>query len=134
MKTALLILSMLLASAQSVASIVVFTNSLNPVSNVGANDRIVLLDRPEQLLQEFFAELPANPAQAEHIAQSILHSPDWQHHKEQQLLDAYQGVTEAYQLRLEKYPAVVFDGKYVVYGTADVALAQRKYEQFMGAE
>ena len=34
---------------------------------------------------------------------------------EQQLTDAYGGVTRTWSLGLEKYPAVVFDDKYVVY-------------------
>ncbi len=128
-----LILSILLFSAPSVASIVVFADSQHPIDHAGENARMVLLDEPEQLQQQFFANLPNELGKAEHIAQSILLSPDWKQ-KEQQLLTAYQGVIEAYQLQLEKYPAVVFDGHYVVYGTADVAQAQRHYELFREGE
>lgn len=129
MKPAFLILSALLNSAQAFASVVLFTDSQHPIAHAGENARMVLLDEPEQLQKQFFDNLPNEPENAEHIAQSILLSPDWKQ-KEQQLLTAYQGVIEAYQLQLEKYPAVVFDGHYVVYGTADVAQAQQHYELF----
>ncbi|EAP0434566.1 TPA: DUF1525 domain-containing protein, partial [Salmonella enterica subsp. salamae serovar 42:r:-] len=36
-------------------------------------------------------------------------------------------------LKLVKYPAVVFDDRYVVYGTADVAVAEARLAEFQGA-
>lgn len=35
-------------------------------------------------------------------------------------------MTRAWSLGLEKYPAVVFDDKWVVYGTTDVTVATRQ--------
>ncbi|TFT82632.1 DUF1525 domain-containing protein, partial [Proteus mirabilis] len=37
----------------------------------------------------------------------------------------------AYTLKLAKYPAVVFDDRYVVYGTTDVVLAEKHLTQFL---
>lgn len=63
----------------------------------------------------------------------MLQSPDWQQ-KEQQIVQAYHGVIQAYDIGLKKYPAVVFDDRYVVYGTADVALAEVKLAEHKGAQ
>ncbi len=49
---------------------------------------------------------------------------------QQQLMQAYQGVLKAYSLKLTKYPAVVSDDHHVVYGTADVAVAEQLLAEF----
>jgi len=55
-------------------------------------------------------------------ASDILASPDFKA-RQQQLAGAYQGVMKAWSIGLKKYPAVVFDDKWVVYGTTDVDVA-----------
>ncbi|CDL86500.1 putative exported protein (fragment) [Xenorhabdus cabanillasii JM26] len=48
---------------------------------------------------------------------------------EQQLINAYRDVVGAWQRGIRQYPAVVFDDRDVVYGTADVAKAIALREQ-----
>lgn len=90
-----------------------------------------LPDAPDTVQRQLFGELPADPVQAEQVAKTIIQSPDWQQ-KQQQIGQAYRGVLQAYSLKLAKYPAVVFDDRYVVFGTADVAVAEARLAEFQG--
>ncbi|EKN3986329.1 TIGR03757 family integrating conjugative element protein [Yersinia enterocolitica] len=110
------------------ARTVVFTDNQHYPALI-PNSHAVFLDAPETVQYEVFGKLPADPHQAELAAQAVLQSPDWKH-KEQKIIQAYQGVLQAYNLKLEKYPAVVFDDRYVVYGTVDVALAKTHFDDF----
>ncbi len=115
-------------TVQAPAATTVYTDSHHPPSNA-ASAQVVYLDAPDTVQHQIFGELPADPAQAEQAAKVIIQSPDWQQ-KQQQIGQAYQGVLQAYSLKLAKYPAVVFDDRYVVYGTADVALAEARLAEF----
>ncbi|MCZ6153414.1 TIGR03757 family integrating conjugative element protein, partial [Cronobacter sakazakii] len=61
----------------------------------------------------------------EQRARAVISSPNFRQ-QQQQLAEAYAGVTHAWSLGLEKYPAVVFDDVFVVYGTTDVNEATRQ--------
>lgn len=124
-------LSLLTVAVQAPAAITVYTDSHHPPLNA-ASDQVVYLDAPDTVQRQLFGELPADPVQAEQVAKTIIQSPGWQQ-KQQQIGQAYQGVLQAYSLKLAKYPAVVFDDRYVVYGTADVALAEARLAEFQGA-
>ncbi len=115
------------------AATVVYTDSQHPPTGLGAGHRVVYLDEPEIAQHVVFGVLSADPNQAEQQAKTMLKSPDWQQ-KAQQLVKAYQGVIQAYGIGLKKYPAVVFDDRYVVYGTADVSLAEAKLAQHKEAQ
>ncbi|MBJ9141476.1 MULTISPECIES: TIGR03757 family integrating conjugative element protein [Citrobacter] len=125
------LIPLLAVAVQAPAATVVYTDSYHPPSNA-ANNPVVYLDAPDTVQRQLFGELPADPAQAAQVAKTIIQSPDWQQ-KQQQIGQAYQGVLKAYSLKLEKYPAVVFDDRYVVYGTADVAVAEARLAEFQGA-
>ncbi|AHG20649.1 conjugal transfer protein [Chania multitudinisentens RB-25] len=127
----LLAIGFVAVSAQ--AATVVYTDSQHPPTGLGTGHQVVYLDAPEVVQLEVFGELSADPRQAEQQAKAMLQSPDWQQ-KEQKIVQAYQGVIQAYGLGLKKYPAVVFDDHYVVYGTADVALAEAKRAEYKGAQ
>ncbi|MGL4858494.1 MAG: TIGR03757 family integrating conjugative element protein [Enterobacteriaceae bacterium] len=114
------------------AATVVYTDSQHPPTGSDGY-QMVYLDGPETIERDLFAELSSDPRQAELQAKAILQFPDWQQ-KEQQIVNAYQGVLRAYSLGLKKYPAVVFDDNYVVYGTADVTLARQKLAQYKGKQ
>lgn len=114
-------LAALFVSASVLAGPVVYTDSAHPVPD-GQDASIVYLDAPEHVQAQMFGQLSANPAQAERDARAVLSSARFRQ-AERQLADAYSGVTRAWSLGLEKYPAVVFDDQFVVYGTTDVALA-----------
>lgn len=131
MKPSKFLLSLLAVAVQAPAATVVYTDSRHPPANA-ASDQVVYLDAPDTVQQQLFGDLPADPVQAEQVARNILQSPD--RRQKQQLIGlAYQGVLQAYSLKLEKYPAVVFDDRYVVYGTADVAVAEARLAEFQGA-
>ena len=122
---------LLTVAAQAPAATIVYTDSHHPPLNAASN-QVVYLDAPDTVQRQLFGELPADPVQAEQVAKTIIQSPDWQQ-KQQQIGQAYQGVLQAYSLKLVKYPAVVFDDRYVVYGTADVAVAEAHLAEFQGA-
>ncbi|ASG86842.1 TIGR03757 family integrating conjugative element protein [Salmonella enterica] len=113
----------LILSAPSFASIAVYTDRQHPPVNVQPDTRVIYLDATEQLQQNMFGSLAKDPAQAERQAKSVIHAASWPQQQEA-LAQAYQGLIQAWQLGLKKYPAVVFDDRDVVYGTADIAVAQ----------
>jgi len=83
---------------------------------------VIYLDGPEQLQTQLFGALSSNPDEAQRQAQAVLQSPQWQAH-EQELATVYRAVVRAWELGVKKVPAVVFDDRDVVYGTADIARA-----------
>ncbi|CNK40074.1 integrating conjugative element protein%2C PFL_4709 family [Yersinia enterocolitica] len=117
---------------QAQAAIVVYTDSQHPPL-LTSDSQVVYLDAPETVQQQAFGELPIDPQQAERVALAAIHSSDWKR-REQKIIQAYQGVLQAYSLKLGKYPAVVFDDRYVVYGTADVVLAESKLAEHKGRQ
>lgn len=118
-----LLLSVLLLSLPSRAAMVVYTDHAHPPVGMTGDTRVVWLDAPEQLQQSLFDSLASDPKEAEHQAQAVIHSAGWQQ-KQTELAQAYRGLLQAWQLGLEKYPAVVSDDRYVVYGTADLVVAE----------
>lgn len=130
MKLKNLLIPLLFSPVLSSAA-VVFTDSLHPPQNVG-NHQVIYLDAPERLQAQFFGELPADSVQAEQVVKARMQSPAWAQ-MQQQLAQAYQGVLRAYSLKLAKYPAVVSDDNHVVYGTADVDVAERLLAEFREA-
>ncbi|EAA8390265.1 TIGR03757 family integrating conjugative element protein [Salmonella enterica] len=117
-----LLLSVLL-SLSARAGMVVYTDHVHPPSGVTGDTRVVWLDAPEQLQQSLFVTLTSDPGEAERRAQAVLHSAGWEK-KQTELAQAYRGLLQAWSLGLQKYPAVVSDDQYVVYGTADVVVAE----------
>ncbi len=123
---------LLTVAVQAPAATVIYTDNHQPPSNA-THSQVVYLDAPDTVQRQLFGELPADPVQAERVAKAIIQSPGWQQ-KQQQITLAYQGVLQAYSLKLVKYPAVVFDDRYVVYGTADVAVAEARLAEFQEAQ
>ncbi|WP_252105500.1 TIGR03757 family integrating conjugative element protein, partial [Escherichia coli] len=68
------------------------------------------------------------PEAAEMVVREHMQSPEWQS-AQADLAERYRQVTHAWSLGLKKYPAVVFDDREVVYGTTDVAQAERLRSQ-----
>ncbi|ECG1480677.1 TIGR03757 family integrating conjugative element protein [Salmonella enterica subsp. enterica] len=122
---------LLVVAVQAPAATVVYTDSHHPPLNATSR-QVVYLDAPDTVQRQLFGELPTDPVQAAQVAKTIIQSPDWQQ-KQQQIAQAYQGVLQAYSLKLVKYPAVVFDDRYVVYGTSDVAVAEARLAELQEA-
>ncbi|BBI91910.1 integrating conjugative element protein [Serratia symbiotica str. Tucson] len=126
MKLLVCCLAALFLSSCTIAGTVIYTDSTHPIVGEHAADvTVVQLDAPDRLQAQLFGELPADSAQAERQARAVIASPVFQQ-RQQQLVGKYAGVTRAWSLGLEKYPAVVFDDKWVVYGTTDVAVATQQ--------
>lgn len=113
---------LLFLPAPLLANPVVYTDQQHPPTNLTPETQIVWLDAPEKLQRSLFGELPASMDQATAQAQAAMRSPQWQQHQHE-LQVAYRGVVRAWEIGVRKYPAVVFDDRDVVYGTADVAKA-----------
>lgn len=127
----LLFIGCAFVSAQ--AATVVYTDNQHSPSELGSEYQVIYLDAPATIQHGVFGILSADAHHAEQQAKAVLQSPDWRQ-KEQQITQAYQGVIQAYGIGLKKYPAVVFDDRYVVYGTADVALAEVKLSEHKGRQ
>ncbi|MCX8959106.1 TIGR03757 family integrating conjugative element protein [Erwinia psidii] len=122
MKLSPLFLLPVLLPASALAGTVVFTDTRHPPQNLPADVPVVLLDGPERLQAELFGSLSADPQRAEAQVRQVMASPGWQQ-GQQRLADNYRQVVHAWTLGVRKVPAVVFDDRDVVYGTADVAVA-----------
>lgn len=110
------------------AGTVIYTDRAHPVSGELSPDVTVTeLDAPDRLLKQQFGPLSAAPAQAEQQARLVIASPAFRQ-DQQALAESYGGVAHAWSLGLEKYPAVVFDDKWGVYGTTDVAAVRAKLD------
>lgn len=112
------------------AGVVLYTTSDHPPENAGGEVEIVYLDASDTLTDAWFAgqgiELSAQ--NAPRIAQA-LQSPQWQA-QEAQLQQTYQGIIRAWQLGVERLPAVVVDDKWVVYGLTDIDRARSEVELY----
>ncbi|HHH8068997.1 TIGR03757 family integrating conjugative element protein [Escherichia coli] len=123
-----LLYSFLALPVISVAGTTVYTDSAHPPVNLPPEVQVVLLDGPQQLQDAFFGPLPADPEAAEAVVREHMQSPEWSS-AQADLTERYRLVTHAWSLGLKKYPAVVFDDREVVYGTTDVAQAERLRSQ-----
>lgn len=119
-------LAALFLTASARAGTVIYTDSAHPVTgNPGPDVTVILLDAPDRLQTDLFGPLPADPTLAEQKVRAVISSPSFKPHQ-QDLAGIYAGLTHAWSLGLEKYPAVVFDDTWVVYGTTDVAMATQQ--------
>ncbi|WP_111748808.1 TIGR03757 family integrating conjugative element protein [Salinisphaera orenii] len=95
----------------------VYTVSGQPVTQVPDRAHVVELDKPARLDHRLSTGLPANKQAAAAVVRERLS------HFKAAYGRAYRGLTRAYQLGVTKVPAVVVDGRYVVYGQSNVAKA-----------
>ena len=77
MRPSKFLLPLLAFAVQTPAAAVVYTDSYHTPSNA-ASDQVVYLDAPDTVQRQLFGELPADPVQAEKVANTIIQSPDWQ--------------------------------------------------------
>lgn len=115
--------------AQDARVIEVFTDEPAFVDRL-AGATVVHYDLSEldRLKKTGLPRLPANESQAKEMAIAFFASPEGAKFKED-IKGAMRGHQKMMRYSLQKIPAVVFDqGKYVVYGTTDVAEAARLYQ------
>ena len=114
-------------------AIEVFTTAGEPAVTVPSGVAVIELDAPGRLDAELSQDLPADPDVAAALMRERMSTPDWQETADR-YADSYLGLARAWQLGLEKVPAVVIDGRYVIYGRPDVAEALSEAERLMGQE
>jgi integrating conjugative element protein (TIGR03757 family) len=110
------------------SSIEVFTDSRTPVRNNHSSATVYKVDRIDRLQQVLSEGLPSDPETAKQAALHRFQGMDAQISSE--LENAAKGLVQAMQYGIDRYPAIVFDGKTVVYGVTDVQDATRIYEQW----
>jgi len=114
-------------------TIEVFTTAGEPVVNVPSGVAVLELDAPARLDAELSRELPADPDVAADLMRERVTTAEWQETADC-YADRYLGLVRAWQLGVEKVPAVVIDGRYVIYGQPDVAQALNEADRLLGQE
>ena len=117
------------ALAADTARIEVFTTAGTPIAGVSAPAvRVYTLDAPALIEAEINAALPRDPSTAHRYAHRSLKG-HW-HEAAERLTQAYRGLLKGSQYGLEKLPAIVFDGRAVVYGITDLDQALGDYRRW----
>jgi len=106
--------------------VVAFTLSSMPL-RAGSDTTVHVLDERDGRAEAFGADLPADPERALVEAKRRLATPAGRAAL-QRIAAAAAGNALASRLGIEKLPAVVVDGRYVVYGVCDVARAVERVE------
>lgn len=119
------------SSSASPSETLIFTTADYPVTETTVNTSVFYLDAPEKLTAELFNNLPDDSKSAERQARKAMSSSQWQQH-DAALREAFKGALKAWSLGIEKIPAVVMDGRFVVYGTTNIELARKKLSQYQG--
>src|SRR5690554_4235339 len=114
-------------------AIEVFTTAGEPAVNVPSGVAVIELDAPGRLDAELSQDLPADPDVAAAMMRERMATPKWQETADR-YADSYLGLARAWQLGVKKVPAVVINGRYVIYGQPDVVEALREAEQIVGKE
>ena len=105
---------------------------MNPVANGADGITVYYIDRIDRLQQELSKDLPVNPEAAK---QTALHRFQRMDNKlSHELENAANGLVQAMQYGIDRYPAIVFDGNAVVYGITDVRAATQRYRKWQAGE
>ncbi len=91
------------------------------------------LDAVTQLENRLFPLLSPAPEIAREQSLPLLSAPN-SIQQRQQLETAYQDLIDAWSLGIRKVPAVVFDRRYVIYGTTDVRAARQQLAAFQSKQ
>lgn len=119
------------AAVSNAADIWVVTDSQHPVK-APPGARLTELDAARRIEARLAQKLPSNPEQATAIATQRLNAltPELK----QMLATAYQGTVDAWSVGVTKIPAVIVDGRYIVYGERDVERAVREIERYRSTQ
>jgi integrating conjugative element protein (TIGR03757 family) len=114
------------ASARA-ANVWVITDGRHPIKTTPGVE-VIELDAPSAIETGLSVQLPSEPRRAAAIARERL--VDGGAMLRARLAAACQGVVDAWSLGITKIPAVVVDGRYVVYGVPDVNEAVSLIERY----
>ena len=113
-------------------TIEVFTDSRHQVVPENDHTTVYVINRINRLQQELSNDLPADPESARTLALQRFQRMDTQLSSE--LENAAKGLVQAMQYGIDRYPAIVFDGRAVVYGITDIQAATQRYRQWQAGE
>lgn len=113
-------------------AIEVFTDAMNPVVSSANAITVYHIDRIDRLQQALSKDLPTDPEAAKQTALLRFQRMDRQLSTE--LENASNGLIKATHYGIDRYPAIVFDGKAVVYGITDIRAATQRYRQWQAGE
>ena len=113
-------------------TIEVFTDSRHQVVPGNDHTTVYVINRINRLQQELSNDLPADPESARTLALQRFQRMDTQLSSE--LENAAKGLVQAMQYGIDRYPAIVFDGRAVVYGITDIQTAIQRYRQWQAGE
>ncbi|CDM91166.1 TIGR03757 family integrating conjugative element protein [Xenorhabdus bovienii] len=127
---------LMMLTSETQAATVIYTDHQKPPDKIDSHEdvQVVWLDAPDVLQAEWInsMNIPVNEGNASLIAE-LLQSSQW-HEKEREMITSYQGIIHAWELGIKKYPAIVIDDRYVVYGSTDVTQAKSLVEQYRGGQ
>lgn len=129
MKPILILISLaaLVVSQTSSAVPWVITDSAHPIE--ATNEiRLILIDQLSALEDELSSGLPSSSAAAEAMSGERMTAQ-----MSARIENAHQDIVDAWSLGLTKIPAVVADGKYVIYGDSNVERALTKIQLYREA-
>ena len=106
-------------------TIEVFTDSRIQVVSGNDNTTVYVIDRINRLQQELSEDLPVDSESAKKLVLQRYQRMDMQLSTE--LENAANGLVQAMQYGIDRYPAIVFDGQAVVYGLTDINAAIQLY-------
>ena len=125
---AILLLMPVAIFAASSMQVEVFTVSTHPVNTTGVTNAQVNyynLDSAQKIMARFKARMQGvSKADAPQIAKNLFQK------NKSQLKKAYFGLFIASRYGITKYPAIVFNGKTVVYGETNLSHAISEYQQW----
>lgn len=96
------------------------------------NTTVYNIERIAHLQQALSKDLPSDPEKAKQLVLARFQRIDTQLSHE--LENAANGLVQAMQYSIDRYPAIVFDGKAVVYGITDIRTATQVYRQWQAGE
>lgn len=96
------------------------------------NTTVYNIERIAHLQQALSKDLPSDPEKAKQLVLARFQRIDTQLSHE--LENAANGLVQAMQYGIDRYPAIVFDGKAVVYGITDIRAASQVYRQWQAGE
>ncbi|MBR9910333.1 MAG: TIGR03757 family integrating conjugative element protein [Gammaproteobacteria bacterium] len=92
------------------------------------NVTVYVIDRIERLQQQLSQGLPRDPESAKQEVIQRFQGLDT--HLSRQLENAAIGLLKAQRYGIDRYPAMVFEGRAVVYGVVDLGEATGRYRQW----
>jgi len=105
---------------------------MNPVANGTDGITVYCIARIDRIQPELSKVLPANPEAAQQTALRRFQRMD--NKLSHELENASNGLLQAMDYGIDRYPAIVFDGNAVVYGITDVRAATQRYRQWQAGK